>query len=146
MESRTIRRINAAKQIFQQPPIEYEHPNIFGIEDTNLVPNQIHTTAVPLPHLQPVVPEHEIEHEPMHEEVPQNIYQQTEHAALLNPNDLAVQEQYNTMTTEKLSGGRKSYIDTEVFLRSQERQRIVKRCHELAKRRKISTDSEKLKY
>jgi hypothetical protein len=145
MESKTIRRINAAKQIFRQEPIEYERPNIFGIEDTNVAPTQV---SAPLQQTEQVaVPEEELPEEVSQvPQVPQDAYQHTEQAALENPNDIAAQQEYNSMTAQKLSGGRKSKLDTEVFLRDQQKQRMINRSKELGLRRKISTDSEKPKY
>jgi hypothetical protein len=141
MDSKIIRRINAAKEIFNQDPIEYEHPNIFGIEDRKVAP-------VPLPYQQPQYQQPQYQ-QPQYQEpvpVPQDAYQAAEYAALSNPNDIAAQQAYQALTAQKLSGGGRSQVKTEVFLRQQERSRVVKRSHELSLRRKIATASEKPKF
>ena len=157
MDARKHRKIAEAKRIFQQQPEQNEprqFPNIFGIE--GVTPTQRNVPMTSLPHLQaPVEPEDEpepeaepelefeAEPEPEAEAVPQNAYQQAEQQALKNPNDLAAQEQYNSMTAQKLSGYGKPKHNTEVFLRTTEREKIVRRSMELASRRKVSTNSER---
>jgi len=140
MDAKKYRRITLAKQDFLQAPEQHEFSNVFGIEDTNVAPTKLPQSVAQLPHLQQPILE-----QSYHEQLPsQTEYQHVQEVAHANPNDILAQQQYHSMTQSKLSGmGKSTHHDTEIYLRRIERDKILRRSIELAKRRKISTASER---
>jgi hypothetical protein len=164
MDSRSYRRIAEAKRIFQQAPEkETVTPNRFGLEERKVAAPIRNTPMSSLPHLQapPVESGEPAPESEAHVNVPtapatpaaqkpkptfDEAYERVKQAADANPDNETAQAVYQEMTKQKLGlsgSGKPRKVDTEVFLRATERQKISQRSMELANRRKLSTASER---